>query len=56
MDKKDIMPTRSLSTKLSLGILLLAVPIFLLALGILYVESRNYVKKEVEQVRLNKKP
>ena len=46
MDKKVIMPTRSLSTKLSLGILLLAVPIFLLALGILYVESRNYVKKE----------
>lgn len=46
MDKKVIMPTRSLSAKLSLGILFLAVPIFLLALGILYVESRNYVKKE----------
>lgn len=46
MDKKVIMPTRSLSAKLSLGILLLAVPIFLLALGILFVESRNFVKKE----------
>ena len=37
---------RSLSWKLSLGILLMAVPIFLLSLGILYEESRNMVKKE----------
>ena len=46
MNKKYIKPTHSLSTKLSLGILLMAIPIFVLALGILYVESRNFVKKE----------
>ena len=32
--------------KLSLGILLMAVPIFILSLGILFVQSRNNVKKE----------
>ena len=32
--------------KLSLGILLMAVPIFLLSLGILFIQSRNNVKKE----------
>ena len=37
---------QSLSWKLSLGILLMAVPIFVLSLGILYAESRNNVKKE----------
>ena len=37
---------RSLSWKLSLGILLMAVPIFVLSLGILFAESRNNVKKE----------
>lgn len=37
---------QSLSWKLSLGILLMAVPIFLLSLGILYEQSRNMVKKE----------
>ena len=37
---------RSLSWKLSLGIVLMAIPIFLLSLGILYIQSRNYVKKE----------
>ena len=37
---------QSLSWKLSLGILLMAVPIFLLSLGILYEESRNMVKRE----------
>ena len=37
---------RSLSWKLSLGILLMAVPIFVLSLGILYAESRDNVKKE----------
>lgn len=46
MNKKHIMPTHSLSTKLSLGILLMAVPIFILALGILFKESRNFVKEE----------
>ena len=37
---------QSLSWKLSLGILLMAVPIFLLALGLLFVQSRNKVKRE----------
>lgn len=37
---------QSLSWKLSLGILLMAMPIFMLALGILFVQSRNYVKRE----------
>ena len=37
---------QSLSMKLSLGILLMAVPIFVISLGILFVQSRNYVKKE----------
>lgn len=36
----------SLAWKLSLGILLMAVPIFLLAIGILFVQSRNQVKTE----------
>ena len=35
---------QSLSWKLSLGILLMAIPIFMLALGILFVQSRNKVK------------
>ena len=37
---------QSLAMKLSLGILLMAVPIFILSLGILFVQSRNNVKKE----------
>lgn len=37
---------QSLAWKLSLGILLMAVPIFLLAIGILFVQSRNQVKTE----------
>ena len=37
---------QSLSWKLCLGILLMAVPIFLLSLGILYEQSRAMVKKE----------
>lgn len=37
---------QSLSIKLSLGILLMAVPIFMVSLGSLYVESRDKVKKE----------
>ena len=36
----------SLSWKLSLGILLMAIPIFALALGILFVQSRNNIKSE----------
>ena len=37
---------QSLSWKLSLGILLMAMPIFMLALGILFVQSRNNVERE----------
>ena len=37
---------QSLSWKLSLGILLMAIPIFMLALGIVFVQSRNNVKRE----------
>ena len=37
---------QSLSWKLSLGILLMAIPIFALSLGILFSQSRNNVKKE----------
>ena len=40
---------QSLSLKLSLGILLMAVPIFVLSLGILYIQSRNNVKKEATE-------
>ena len=37
---------QSLSWKLSLGILLMAIPIFALALGILFVQSRNNIKDQ----------
>lgn len=37
---------QSLSLKLSLGILLMAMPIFLLALGIMFLQSRNNIKNE----------
>lgn len=37
---------QSLSWKLSLGILLMAIPIFALSLGILFSQSKNNVKKE----------
>lgn len=37
---------QSLSWKLSLGILLMAIPIFMLALGLLFIQSRNKVKRE----------
>ena len=40
---------QSLSWKLSLGILLMAIPIFMLALGILFVQSRNTVKREATE-------
>ena len=38
--------SRSLSTKLSLVILLLAAPIFLLSMGMLFTQSRNIIRKE----------
>ena len=37
---------KSLSSKLSLGILLMAVPIFVVSLGLLFLKSRNYVRQE----------
>ena len=37
---------QSLSWKLSLGILLMAIPIFMLSLGILFIQSRNNVRQE----------
>ena len=37
---------QSLSWKLSIGILLMAIPIFVLSLGILFTQSRNNVKRE----------
>ena len=40
---------QSLSTKLSLGILLMGMPIFLLSLGILFQQSREKVKKEATE-------
>ena len=37
---------QSLSWKLSLGILLMAIPIFILSIGFLFIHSRDKVKKE----------
>lgn len=37
---------QSLALKLSLGILVMAMPIFLLSLGILFLQSKNYLKHE----------
>ena len=37
---------RSFSTKLSLGILLLAIPIFILSLGILFNQSRHMIRRD----------
>ena len=37
---------RHLSTKLSIGLLLLAIPIFVLALGILFIKSSDNIRKE----------
>ena len=40
---------RSLSLKLSLSVLLMAIPIFLFALGILFLQSRHIIKNEAEE-------
>lgn len=45
--------TRSLSAKLSLGILLLAIPIFVLSLGLLFLQSRYFIKEEATE-RVNR--
>ena len=44
---------RSLALKLSLGILLMAVPIFILSLGILFVKSRNFIRQEATEHATN---
>lgn len=40
---------KSLSLKLSLSLLLMAIPIFLLSLGILFVQSRRIIKEEATE-------
>ena len=40
---------RSLSRNLSLGILLLGLPIFVLSLGILFYHSRNLIRQETSE-------
>ena len=42
-------PGRSLSTKLCLSILLIVVPIFILALGALYLQSRYFIHQEASE-------
>ena len=42
-----------LSTQLSLGIMLIAAPIFILSLGVLYNQSRNQIHEEVSQYSMN---
>lgn len=42
-------PSQSLQTKLSLGILLMAIPIFVLSLGLLFVQSRYYIRQEASE-------
>lgn len=37
------------STKLGLGIMLMAVPIFILALGILFINSRNFIRQKASE-------
>lgn len=41
--------SHSLQTKLGLGILLLAIPVFVLSLGLLFVQSRNYIRQEASE-------
>ena len=41
-----LFPTHRLSTKLSLSILLFAVPIFVLSLGVLFTQSRHIIRTE----------
>ena len=40
---------QSLSWKLSLGILLMAIPIFVLSIGFLFIHSRDKVKKKATE-------
>lgn len=40
---------RSLATKLSVGILLMAVPLFVITLGVLFLQSRYLIRKEAQE-------
>lgn len=41
--------SHSLQTKLGLGILLLAIPVFVLSLGLLFIQSRDYIRQEASE-------
>ena len=41
--------SHSLQTKLGLGILLMAIPIFVLSLGLLFIQSRKYIRNEANE-------
>ena len=41
--------SRSLSRKLSIGIMLMAVPIFVLSLGVFYLQSLNLIRQEATE-------
>lgn len=43
---RKLWPTHSLSTKLTIGILLLAAPIFMISLGVLFSQSRHIIRAE----------
>ena len=42
--------SRSLSRKLSIGIMLMAVPIFVLSLGVFFLQSLNLIRQEVTEL------
>ena len=44
-----ISPRRNLSRKLSLGIMLMAVPIFVLSLGLFFMQSRSLIHKKTSE-------
>ena len=41
--------SQNLRSKLSLGILLMAIPVFVLSLGLLFFKSRNYIRQEASE-------
>ena len=49
MKKSLVSPFHSLSTKLSVGIILFAVPVFLVSLGFLFQQSRKMVRREATE-------
>ena len=44
---------RKLSTQLSLGIMLMAIPIFILSLGLLFMQSRTLIHRQVTKCSLS---